>query len=275
MSVNKSYQQSPMTVCALISCMFQDKSIVERTKVQANAVVINQCDEDNVDEYDFTNSEGKLCHVKFISTRERGLSRSRNMAIRNCVDDICIVCDDDEELADGYEKRIQEGYNFYNDASVVTYKIDRDYDNHRKYPSPPGIKHSLASILKTNSLEITFKREDIISKEILFDEKMGSGTGNGSGEEEKFLMDIRRSGLSLYFYANTIAKVHKGESQWFNGFDATYFSNKGWALRRILGGPKSIIYLCYFVMFHYKQFRSDISFIQLIKSLMSGWRSKR
>lgn len=275
MSIKKQNQECPISVCVLISCMFQDKGIVERTKVQTNAVVINQCDEDNVNEYDFINSEGKTCHVKFISTRERGLSRSRNMAIRSCMDDICVVCDDDEELAEGYEKLILEGYNYYPGSSVVTFKIDRDYANHRNYPSPPGVRHNMASILKTNSLEITFKRKDILSKKILFDEKMGSGTGNGSGEEEKFLMDIRRSGLCLYYYSNTIATVHKGDSQWFKGFDTTYFYNKGWAMRRILGGPKSIIYLCHFVLSHYKQFRSDITFKKLVKSLVLGWHSKR
>ena len=125
-----------LSVCALISCMYQDKSIVSRTKVQTNAVVVNQCDEENVSEYDFTNSYGKTCHVKFISTRERGLSRSRNMAIRNCDDDICIICDDDEELCEGYENLILEGYQYYPSAAVVTFKLNRDYKYNRIYPPP-------------------------------------------------------------------------------------------------------------------------------------------
>lgn len=269
------YDLENKTVCALISCMYQDKSIVERTRVQTNAVVINQCDEDGVSEYDFINSYGKKCHVKFISTRERGLSRSRNMAIRNCDDDICIVCDDDEELCDGYEDIILEGYHYYKSATVVTFKLNREYKYNRIYPPPPGVRHSLASILRTNSLEITFKRENVVSKKIFFDEMMGSGTGNGSGEEEKFLIDIRRSGLQLFFYAKTIATVHKGVSQWFNGYDAEYFYNKGWSARRILGGPLSIVYLIYFVISHFKQFKPDISFISLVKSLVRGWQSKR
>ena len=265
-----------MTVCALISCMFQDKSIIERTRVQTNVVVINQCDKDETEEYDFTNNMGKVCHVKFISTRERGLSRSRNMAIGNCADDICIICDDDEELADGYEQHVQEGYKKYPNASVVTYKIEREYSNNRNYPPLlSGVRHNLVSILKTNSLEITFKRKDILSKGISFDEMMGSGTGNGGGEEEKFLMDIHRSGLYLYFYPNTIATVHKGESQWFKGFDTTYFYNKAWSARRILGGPTSVVYLGYFVLSHYKLFKSDISFISLMGALVKGWFSKR
>ena len=263
------------TVCVLISCMFQDKSIVKRTGVQTNVVVVNQCDEDKVEEYDFINDSNKKCHVKFISTRERGLSRSRNMAIWNCSDDICLICDDDEVLLDDYEGIIQEGYKHYPSASVVTFMLEREYSNHRNYPSPPGKRHNLISILRTNSLEITFKREDVITNKISFDEMMGSGTGNGSGEEEKFLMDIRRKKLQLFFYAKTIAIVHQGESQWFKGFDKDYFYNKGWSARRILGAPVSIIYLLYFVFSHYNQFKADISLITMITSLTKGWFSKK
>lgn len=114
-----------------------------------------------------------------------------------------------------------------------------------------------------------------MANEIEFDEMMGSGTGNGGGEEEKFLLDIRRKGLPLYFYAKTIATVHQGQSQWFKGFDKEYFRNKGWSARRMLGAPLSIFYLVYFMISHYKLFKKDISVIQMITSLVKGWFSKR
>lgn len=270
-----SDHRKPKSVGVLISCMYQDIGIIERTHVQTNVVVVNQCDDESVKEYDFVNKNGRSCHVKFISTCERGLSRSRNMAIRNCSDDICLICDDDEVLSDNYEAMILDGYEYYPSASVVTFMLEREYSNNRNYPQPPGKRHNLVSILKTNSLEITFKREDVMANEIEFDEMMGSGTGNGGGEEEKFLLDIRRKGLPLYFYAKTIATVHQGQSQWFKGFDKEYFRNKGWSARRMLGAPLSIFYLVYFMISHYKLFKKDISVIQMITSLVKGWFSKR
>ena len=73
-----------MTLTLLIACMHEkDTSIIQRSNVQTDVVVVNQCDHDSVEEFDFVNKKGKICHAKFICTNERGLSRSRNMAIRN------------------------------------------------------------------------------------------------------------------------------------------------------------------------------------------------
>ena len=79
-----------MTFNILISCMHQkDASIIERTGVQSDVVVINQCDHNSIEEFDFINRKGEKCHAKFICTTERGLSRSSNMAIRYAEGDIC------------------------------------------------------------------------------------------------------------------------------------------------------------------------------------------
>ena len=83
-----------MTFNILISCMHEkDTSIIERSNVQSDVVVVNQCDLDSVEEFDFVNKKGKTCHAKFINTTERGLSRSRNMAICNAWGDVCLICD--------------------------------------------------------------------------------------------------------------------------------------------------------------------------------------
>ena len=96
-----------MKLILLISCMHEkDHSIIERSNVQTDVVVVNQCDKDSVDEFDFKNKKGETCHAKFINTTERGLSRSRNMAIRNAWGDVCLICDDDEWLSDDYADTI-------------------------------------------------------------------------------------------------------------------------------------------------------------------------
>ena len=47
-----------MKVEVLISCMHQtDASIITRTNVQSDVLVINQCDKDEVEEYSFLNKK--------------------------------------------------------------------------------------------------------------------------------------------------------------------------------------------------------------------------
>lgn len=115
-----------MTFNILISCMHQaDTSIIERSNVQSDVVVVNQCDHDSVEEFDFVNKKGKTCHAKFICTTERGLSKSRNMAIRNAWGDVCQICDDDEWLADNGEEVILRAYAENPDAALIAFSLIR------------------------------------------------------------------------------------------------------------------------------------------------------
>ena len=90
-----------MKIQVLLSCMHQvDHTIVKRTNIQTDAVVINQCDRNEITTYQFSNKLNQICNVIFVSTIERGISKSRNMALKYATGDICIICDDDEILCD-------------------------------------------------------------------------------------------------------------------------------------------------------------------------------
>lgn len=264
-----------MKVCVLLSCMNQDKTIVERSHIQTNCVVVNQCDNDSIEEYDFENHRGEICHVKFISSTERGLSRSRNMAIANCDDDICMICDDDEVLADNYENLIVEGYKEFGDASVVAFSLVRQ-DCSRTYPTQK-FKINFRRTFKINSVQITFLREAIRCNKITFDTQLGSGTGNGGGEENRFLLDCYKRKLKMYYHTNCIATVlphGDGGSLWFNGYNADYIEKLGWSSRRILGNFLGGLYGIYFVLTHKDKYGETLSMNSAMKSLVKGWKKK-
>lgn len=259
------------SICVLISCMFQGKDIIERTNVQSDVVVINQCDTDNVEEWNFKNKNNETCNAKFISTTDRGLSRSRNMGIRYCNSDICLVCDDDEQLDDNYPSMIKEGYSMFPDADVMLFAIN---DGHHVFPTVSK-KIDFKTILRSNSQQITFKREAISNQGISFDIKMGSGTGNGGGEEIKFLLDCRKHGLKMYYHPNCITTVQQNESQWFHGYTDSYFVNFGWTSRRLFGPIIGLSYIVYFMLSHKKIIRKDNTVLSAFRHSLRGWKEKR
>ena len=118
-----------MKLEVLISAMhLKDASIVETTRCKTDVLIINQTD--NEDYYESSNS----FRVRMISTCERGLANSRNMAIMNACGDICLICDDDEELVDGYDKVILRAFEQYPQADIIAF----DMQNR----SSKKIKHS-------------------------------------------------------------------------------------------------------------------------------------
>ncbi len=262
---------SKQRVCVMIACMFQDKDIIDRSNVQTDVVVVNQCDTDSVEEWDFKNKRDEVCHAKFISTTERGLSRSRNMGIRNSESEICLVCDDDEHLEDDYGRLIEEGYNSFHDAEVVIFSMK---DGHHVFPTTAK-KMDFVSILRSNSQQITFKREGVDAHGIVFDTKMGSGTGNGGGEEIKFMLDCRKNKLKMYYHPNCITTVLPSESQWFHGYTDKYFINLGWMARHLFGPFVSLLYLMYYMFAHRKLIKKDNTVLNAMRKALKGWGEKR
>lgn len=259
-----------MKLCVLLSCMHQtDVSIVEKSNIQTDAIVVNQCNMEKIETFSFLNKKGKMCQVMFINTTERGLSKSRNMAIKNCDADICLLADDDGYFTDDYEEKIISAYRTHPEAGVIAFSLIRnDLVGGKSYPTVEK-RLGFKQIFSTSSLQLAFKR----TINVYFDEKMGSGTGNGGGEDNKFLFDARRKGVKMWYCPLVIATINPGESKWFKGYTEQYFINHGWASRRILGGAFSFVYCIYYIF----RMRSiaELSFGKLVKSEFTGWFTKR
>ncbi|MDO5552068.1 MAG: glycosyltransferase, partial [Lachnospiraceae bacterium] len=93
-----------MDLEVLISCMHQkDLEILRRSRITTDALVINQADSQAVEEI----RQGSQ-RIRMITTTERGLSRSRNMALEHAQGEICLLCDDDEIFKERYEAMIRQ-----------------------------------------------------------------------------------------------------------------------------------------------------------------------
>lgn len=263
-----------MTLTLLIACMHEkDTSIIQRSNAQTDVVVVNQCDRDSVEEFNFVNKFGRTCHAKYINTTERGLSRSRNMAIRNAWGDVCLICDDDEWLEDDCEEKILKAYKEEPEAGLIVFALIRK-DLTKSYPVG---KKSLGfkQILKTSSQQVTFSRNLLGEYGISFDEKMGSGTGNGGGEENKFMLDWRRAGAKMLYYPDIIATVNPGESQWFKGYTPEFMRNMGWSTRRSMGSVVGFLYVVSFAVRHVHLYGENMSFMTCLKNILNGYFEHR
>lgn len=264
-----------MTLTVLISCMHEeDHSIILRSNIQTDAVVVNQCNSNSVSEFDFINKKGISCHVKFICTTERGLSKSRNMAIENAWGDICQICDDDETLPDNYEDVILNAYRENMGVGIITFALKR-LDIKKSYPTEKKFI-GLRDVLGTSSIQITFLRSLLCEANICFDEKMGSGTGNGGGEENRFLLDCRKVGIKMLYMPQFIATVNEGDSQWFKGYTEKFFRDRGWTSRRILGFFVGFAYIWYNAIRHRKEYIKDgMNLGEILLAMFRGFCEKR
>ena len=260
-----------MKLVVLISCMYQDDtSIIERNNIQTDAVVINQCDKDEIIEFDYINKKGANCHVKFINTTERGLSKSRNMAISNSWGDIVILCDDDEFFANDYEKSVIHQFETHPSFSIIAFKLIYD----RKIFGDKEKIFNRFTATSLSSAQLALRRNDILKTGVTFDARLGSGSGNGGGEESKYMFQLIGKGLKAIYVPVLMAEVKSnGPSLWFEGYTDQYIINEGWCYRRIFGVLYAYPLIWYHALKHTHTYNR--SFLRNIYLLHKGYFEKR
>lgn len=256
-----------MKLEVLMSCMHQtDDTLVRKSRLTGDVVVINQCSRDGYREYQTDSGT-----VRMFSTQDRGLTRSRNMAISKAQADICLVCDDDEVFVPNYEAAILEAYESLPQADVIIFKmVNRPASFEDK-----TIRLRFPQTMKVSSWQISFRRERLLSSQVRFDELLGAGTGNGAEEELKFLLDCERAGLEIYYVPVQIASVAQEASTWFGGFNETFFENRGATTRYILGIPVASLYALYYVIRKRSLYRDTISPLNALLATFRGIRENK
>lgn len=250
-----------------MSCMYQkDASLVHNSRLTGDVLVINQCDRKDYAEFSTENGT-----IRMISTRERGLTRSRNLAIANAKADICLLCDDDETFVPDYAAKILNAYETLPQADLVIFKIIN------RPPSFPDRTQRLRfpQTMKVSSWQISFRRESLLRAGVRFDTLLGAGTGNGAEEELKFLMDCQRAGLKIWYTPVEIASVAQSRSTWFDGFTEAFFENRGATTRYILGTGLASLYGVYYVLRKRKLYSSSISPGAALRATFRGIRENR
>lgn len=249
-----------MNVQVLISCMYQNINILNESNLSHDVVVVNQCDCPNE----------KICqfndNIQWIDSPERGLSRSRNRAIALSASDICIISDDDELFINDVHTKVSTVYAEHTGADLIIF----DIKNQRLKLKQSPHYLSMIELFHVISGHITFKRESILRKGIMFDVNMGSGTGNGGGEEVDFLLRCYKKGLRILYYPLTIASLRESESKWFSGYDEQFFYQRGTSTRHMLGLPLSILYAFYYAYSHKHEYEKSISTWKALYQMFNG-----
>ncbi|OUQ14427.1 hypothetical protein B5E87_02795 [Massilimicrobiota sp. An142] len=207
----------------LLSTMNQNNlSFLDEINANTNILVINQTDKEDYLEIQKNNKT-----VRMISCSDRGISKSRNLAIKNSIGDICVLCDDDVRYVDEFEAIVKEAFNNLPNADLIVFNISQ---MNSRYSTEKQITkvHKVPIYKSYGSVRIAFRKESILENNIWFNEKFGTGSGMYSmAEDSLFLREARRKRLKIYAYPKKIANVDFSTSTWFKGYDKKYFYDIG------------------------------------------------
>ncbi len=249
----------------LMSAMhLSDFEIAYRTGVKSDLLIINQCDKNDYSEMEI---DGFLWRM--ISTTERGVSRSRQMAIDNARGHICLLCDDDEELSVGYTEIIERAYNECQHADAIVFNLNRKNRKVKKKYYVITRKRKAPSYRGYGSPMLSFKLDKVKNAGIKMNLNFGSGSPWGGGEDTLLEIDMRREGLKIYEYPETIATIdYSYGSRWYTGGDERYYYNLGAFLKNAYGPIKRNLYKVYECIKMRKE--KTLSFFEKMKWMRLG-----
>ncbi len=128
--------------------------------------------------------------IKVIHTTEKGLSKSRNLAIKSCTSKWIWFQDGDVHLLLDHLPALVKFLATNNDnlvlAKVASSENPREFfKDYSRYNVPPRFL-----VYRVSSIEMIAKRSFLTENEIFFDENLGLGTSLPSCEENLFFYDV-------------------------------------------------------------------------------------
>lgn len=264
LEANKSTPGYP-SVQVLVSTMHRSNAdFLDEMNVDCDAVVVNQTNHLRQEQL-----QSRVGEVLFNSTTDRGLSRSRNLALSLADADVCVLADDDVRYHAGLSDRVAAAHRALPEVAIVAFRVDRLGSSRRKQFARRPKRVGYLRAMRISSVEVTFKRAAVVGAELRFDERFGAGAIHPMGEESIFLFDALRSGLRIAFLPECIGETDVSTSTWFRGFDTAYFAGKGAAFER-MSSMMSLALILQFAVRKRRHFSGDLSILRVLRAMLGG-----
>ncbi len=203
-------------------------------------LIINQTQENNVLVSEFQS-------VRVINSFEKGLSKSRNLALKNAIGKIVLIADDDVVFFPDFQQNILKEYNQNQEITAICFQTITNqgflYSNYSKSKK----KLSYSNLSKVLSIELTCRVEKLKSKNCSFNEFFGLGSKFQDSETFFFLRNIKHKGLKVLFVPVSIV-IHKS----FSSSDEA--SSERVIYARMAGFYKRYGFIAYILLFKYIYF---------------------
>lgn len=211
-----------MGIQVLVAAMNQtDHSLLERLNINTDVIVGNQCDRNEIEEFQFHGYR-----AKYLNFAERGVGLNRNNALMRADGEICLIADDDMRYVDGYEKIVENAFLSHPDADMIIFNLKEKKPT--RYIIKKEEKVGYLNYLRYGAARIAVKLKSVRENGIYFNQCFGGGTEHCHGEDNIFLTDCLKAGLKIYAVPVMLAELtEERESTWNAGYDDKFLRDQG------------------------------------------------
>lgn len=257
-----------MRVQVLASVMDQSlENIVERMRLDSDAVIINQCDRLGSREMEYHGHR-----MRFFSFPDRGVGRSRNEAILRADGDICLFSDEDIVYEPGYAEAVAREFENNRRADMILFNVSIA-EERQTYHISSRKRVRWYNCGRYGAVSFAVKRESLLASGVTFSLLFGGGAKYSNGEDSLFLKEFMGKGYKVYTAPVTIGREEACGSTWFSGYNHKFFYDRG-VLYRFLYGRLDRVMALRYLLAHRKKLCAGNSMGQAYRWMKDGMRGK-
>lgn len=252
------------TMELLLSTVGQDDySLLDKRNVNCNVIVINQCDRSGRVHFMHDGYE-----VDWNDMNERGVGKSRNLALLYSSADIILFADDDIDYEDDLESLVIREFERNPSADGFLFNLKSDDKERAPRINSDRKRVNTLSGMHYGAPRLALRRDAVLKARVSFSLLFGGGAKYNSGEDSMFVVDCLRKGLRIFTSPEFIGTVHFDSSSWFKGYDEKYFVDKGASYCSI--SPRLAVAFCFVFLMRHSDFYEKGQFFKKMSLMMKG-----
>ncbi len=262
-----------MSVQLLISCVNENiQELLQKAQLNSPVVIVNQCDKDLQERLEHNGHPVAIYH-----RNERGVGRSRNVALMHADQEICLFGDEDIVYAEGYEALIENEFAKHPEADGILFQVEVTPER-RTYTNDAWGKVSLLNCGRYPAYSMAFRTEKLHKTGVKFSLLFGGGAKYSNGEDSLFIRELIKAGMQIYKSPVEIGEEIPRPSTWFTGYHEKFFFDRG-VLYHFLYGALAAVWGFRFVFTKKKEICKDIPWTKaygiLLKGIKQGRKEKK
>lgn len=250
----------------LISSVNQEpEELVNKMNPECDVVLVNQCDKDS--DESFLKDGHK---VKVLHRNERGVGKSRNLALETAQKDILLFSDEDIIYRPGYAGDILTEFEKHPEAELLLFNVEVCPER-KTYWNDGFSRVKWYNCGRYPAYSIAVRRNALAKSSVRYSELFGGGAKYSNGEDSLFLKQCADKGIRMYATDVVIGKEEPRESTWFKGYTEKFFFDRG-VLFAFLYGNMAWLWALRFVLTKKEMFLGEIGRKQAYRLITDGVR---
>lgn len=251
----------------MVSAVDQNiETLASEMNLETDAVIINQCQEDRYTEHLYQNHL-----IRCAYSRQKGVGRSRNLALLYAEAQFLLFADEDIRYREGYAQAISQEFEQHPEADMILFNV-RQSEGRETYHNNDFGRVRWYSCGRYPAYSICVRKKKLQEAGVMFSLLFGGGAEYSNGEDSLFLQECLRKKLRIYHSPIEIGYEIARKSTWFDGYTEKFFIDRG-VLYHFLYGRFAALLALRFLYKNRKTMCNKMSLSTCYKLMKKGMQS--